>query len=128
MNKLWTGALLALTVGCDPASVDAPWGDEALLEGGGGADGGGGNPDADTDGDGFTDGEEAEQGTDPNDAADVPYAGGWPKGACRDEIEGTGRSQGDTLEDFVLTDQYGEEVSAHDFCDRVLFVVAAAGW
>ena len=126
--KNWKGAaVLAFAAGCDAATVmTAEWGDDPL---GGGVDGGGGgNPDLDSDGDGFTDGEEAEQGTDPNDPSDVPYTGGWPKGDCRDDLDGEGYRAGDTVMNFSATDQYGDEVFAHDFCDRVLFVVAAAGW
>ena len=121
--KNWKGAaLLVFAAGCDAATVTAPWGDDPL------GGGGGGNPNLDSDNDGFTDGEEAEQGTDPNDATDVPYTGGWPKGSCRDDLTGEGYRAGDIVMNFSATDQYGDEVFAHDFCDRALFVVAAAGW
>lgn len=126
--KCWKGAaLLAFTAGCDAATVmTADWSGDAA--GVGGPGGGGGDPDQDSDGDGFSDGVEAEQGTDPNDASDVPYAGGWPKGDCRNDLSGEGYRAGDIVMNFSAVDQYGDEVYAHDFCDRALFVVASAGW
>ena len=127
--KNWKGAaLLVFAAGCDAATVmTADWSDDPMS--GGVPGGGGGNPDLDSDGDGFTDGQEAEQGTDPNDASDVPYAGGWPKGDCRNDMpENGGYRAGDIVDNFSAIDQYGEEVYAHDFCDRALFVVASAGW
>lgn len=82
----------------------------------------------DSDGDGFGDAEELEGNTDPTDADDRPYAGGWTIDACRDDIRGEGYAVGDVSTDWSLSDQYGEDVRLHDFCDRVVWMVFAAFW
>lgn len=82
------------------------------------------NRNPDTDGDGFTDGDEVKANTSPSDAEDYPYAGGWDIGACRDDVQPTGRNVGDIAADFALVDQFGEEVTLHSFCDRVVLVVS----
>jgi hypothetical protein len=56
------------------------------------------------------------------------YEGGWPIGACEDDIEATGNEEGEVAEDFALSDQYGEVVRLHSFCDRVVYLVGAAFW
>jgi hypothetical protein len=87
------------------------------------------DPDAtDSDGDGTDDGDEVAENTSPTDAEDSPYLGGWPIGACRDEIESTGNEEGDVAEDFSLLDQFGQQVRLHSFCDRTVFLVGAAFW
>jgi hypothetical protein len=83
---------------------------------------------ADTDGDGHTDLAEVEGNTDPLDATDYPYAGGWPIAACRDTIHSTGNEVGDIADDFALMDQFGESVRLHSFCDRAVLLVGAAFW
>ncbi len=107
-------------------------------------------PDADTDGDGLTDAEEAALGTDPllpdtdgdgwEDLAEVdgntdplseddhPYTGGWAIGACRHDLSSTGHDVGEVADDFELTDQFGDSLSLHDFCDREVLMVSAAFW
>lgn len=85
-----------------------------------------GTPDSDEDG--WLDGEEADQNTDPTDAADKPYQNGWPIDACRDDVEPTGTSEGEVSDGFELTNQFGEVVRLHDFCDQVVFMVFSAGW
>ncbi|MGC6510213.1 MAG: hypothetical protein ACON4U_17470 [Myxococcota bacterium] len=80
------------------------------------------DPDGDEDEDGWTNGEELDQGTDPFNAYDVPYIGGWKKDSCRDEIDPTGNGIGDVAEDFGLVDQFGDRVSLHDFCNRVVLI------
>ncbi|TNE92140.1 MAG: hypothetical protein EP330_03020 [Deltaproteobacteria bacterium] len=82
----------------------------------------------DTDNDGYDDGVEVDGNTDPNSASDHPYAGGWPIGACRDDIQSTGNGLGQISQDFALTDQYGDTLSLHDFCDREVLLVGAAFW
>ena len=82
------------------------------------------NHNPDTDGDGFTDGQEVNGNTDAADPEDYPYAGGWDIGACRDSIQPTGKNVGDIAVDFGLMDQFGEEVTLHSFCDRVVLVVS----
>lgn len=123
---------------------DAP--DDTDDGGNGGDDDGGADPDddgltndeedelgtdpdeADSDGDGVGDGEELDQNTDPLDEDDAPYEGGWAKDACRSEVEGEGWREGDVSDNFVLSDQFGEDVSLHDFCDRTIYLVFAAFW
>ena len=56
------------------------------------------------------------------------YEGGWRIGACEDDIEATGNEVGEVAEDFALSDQYGEIVRLHSFCDRVVLLVGAAFW
>lgn len=80
------------------------------------------DPAGDEDGDGFTNAEEADGGSDPYDEGDVPYAGGWRKGDCRNDIAPTGDDVGQVAADFALLDQYGEEVHLHDFCDRTVML------
>jgi hypothetical protein len=83
---------------------------------------------ADSDGDGWDDGEEVDSYTDPTKAADHPYTGGWAIDACRFDLQGTGTQIGDVADDFRLTDQYGDKVRLHDFCDRTVLLVSAAFW
>ena len=80
------------------------------------------DPAGDEDGDGFTNAEEAAGGSDPLSAADVPYAGGWRKGDCRDDIVPTHDDVGGIAADFALVDQHGETVRLHDFCDRTVML------
>jgi len=81
------------------------------------------DPTADEDGDGFINGDELALGSDPMDADDVPYAGGWAMDAhCRGQVDSTGNDAGQIAEDFALVDQYGETFHLHDFCDHVLLV------
>ncbi len=82
----------------------------------------------DTDGDGWDDGEEVAGNTDPTGKRDHPYIGGWAMGACRHDVVATGNEVGDIADDFALTDQFGEKVSLHDFCDREVLLVSAAFW
>ncbi len=104
--------LLALLLAC-PASTD----DSAVAA-----------PPLDTDGDGYSDEEERAAGSDPFHGTDVPYAGGWVKGACKDEVVATGTAVGAVSDDFLLESQYGDAVRLHDFCDRVVFVSFGAMW
>ncbi len=83
---------------------------------------------ADSDGDGVGDGEEVEQSTDPLDESDLPYAGGWAKGACRNDVKAEGWGEGDVSRNFTMVNQFDEDVSLHDFCDRTLYLVFAAFW
>ena len=82
------------------------------------------NRNPDTDGDGVTDGKEVNGNTDPLDAADKPYTGGWKIGACRDRVIASGEGIGDVAEDFTLTDRYGDPIRLHSFCDRVIVLVS----
>ena len=81
------------------------------------------NPSADDDGDGFTNGDEDAAGSNPQDASDVPYTGGWVKDSeCRYDVASTGNEAGQIAENFALVDQYGDTVLLHDFCDTVLLI------
>lgn len=127
----WTIALLALTAGCDVASVNMPFDDDAdgLLsdeEEALGTDPE--NPDSDDDG--WLDGEEARNYTDALDPSDHPYTGGWAIDSCRTQMpeEGTGLAVGEIAPNFALTDQYGDTLKLHDFCGRAVELVSAAFW
>lgn len=62
-------------------------------------------------------------------AAGPHYAlGGWPIDACSADVAGTGFAEGDTAEDLHFPDQYGEDVTLHDFCDHVVYIVFSAVW
>ena len=78
--------------------------------------------DLDSDGDTWTDADENASYTDPKDANDHPYTGGWPIDSCRHDIVPTGMAAGETMDDVRLTDQYGEEVRLHDFCDHYVLI------
>ena len=83
---------------------------------------------SDSDGDGIGDEEEVDENTDPLDEDDFPYEGGWAKGACRNDVDSEGYSEGDVSKGWTMPDQFGQEVSLHDFCDRTIYVVFAAFW
>ena len=83
---------------------------------------------ADSDGDDWSDGEEVAQGTDPMDDDDHPYTGGWAAGACKDDVEATGDAVGKITDNFQLSDQFGDLVALHDFCDRAVLLVGSAFW
>ncbi len=82
----------------------------------------------DSDGDGFSDGDEVAGNTDPLDAEDTPYAGGYQIDDCRWDVESTGTAIGDIAPNFELTDQYGETVRLHDFCNQVVLLIGGAMW
>jgi len=103
--------------------------DDSASPGGSGPDGDDGqDPTADNDGDGFTNGDERAQNTDPDDADDHPYAGGWPIDACRDSVQPTGDRAGDIANGWTRMDQFGEQISLHDFCDHTVLLVGSAFW
>lgn len=83
---------------------------------------------ADSDGDGWDDLEELDENTDPLVGSSHPYTGGWAIGDCNDAISSTGNSPGQVAQDFTLTDQYGDTVRLHDFCDRAVLLVSSASW
>jgi len=85
---------------------------------------------ADTDGDGWDDLEEVEGNTDPTKKNDHPYEGGWAIADCRDDIDGDGDNSqvGNIADQFQLTDQFGDNVRLHDFCDREVVLIGAAFW
>jgi hypothetical protein len=122
MRSLVLTGIFGLTLACAPAAVDILLDtdqDGLLNETEYGSD----PQNPDSDGDGWADGFEVSQDRDPMDPNDHPYTGGWLVDAdCNDEIVSTGNSLGDTLEDFVLLDQFGEEFRFHDFCNRAIMI------
>ena len=86
------------------------------------------DPDGDEDEDGWTNGEEVDQGSDPFNAYDVPYIGGWKKDNGRDEVDPTGNVLVKRSKISGLVDQYGDRVYLHDFCNRVVLIVNFAGF
>lgn len=123
--------LFSLLVGCSPPKVDMPFdGDEDGLlsdaEEALGTDPE--NPDSDDDG--FLDGDEVDNSTDPLNPAEHPYTGGWKIDACKADMDdaGTGTDIGDVAPNFSLTDQYGDTLSLHDFCGKVVLIESSAFW
>jgi len=122
--------LLLAVVACHPAVVSIPWDDDADGLLGNQEEDAGTDPTLwDSDGDGHSDGAEVEEGTDPLDPEDHPFGGGWEPAYCADSIVPTGSNGvGDIAENFTLSDQYGEDLSLHDFCDKVVLLESAAFW
>lgn len=145
MRKITLALSLALALGCAGLVTD----DEN------GADTDNVVEDIDSDGDGLTDGEEAELGTDPNsvdtdgdgyqdlaevDAASDPAScisvpegdGNWANCVNQmawDGVEGsTWADDGEALNDFMFVDQFGNEVTLHQFYGQVVMVDFSAGW
>ena len=100
------------------------------------------DPNLDSDGDGFTDLQEEEAGTNPQSAYSYPLAqGNYNLGLCENGIapsngpsvqasieEGGGiewshYAQGDIVENIILKDQYGQEVSLYQFCGQHIMLV-----
>jgi hypothetical protein len=50
------------------------------------------------------------------------YAGGWPVDSCRNDLQPTGMSEGDFIDDIKLLDQYGEDIRLHDFCNHTILL------
>ncbi len=84
--------------------------------------------DSDSDSDSDTDADADADADADTDADTDAYAGGWPTDACADAMVGTGNEVGDIAEDWLLTDQYGEQISLHDFCDHAVLLVGSAFW
>lgn len=82
----------------------------------------------DSDNDGYLDGAEVASYTDPTDAEDHPYIGNWPIDACRNSVVQTGNAEGQITPNFNLPNQHEETVKLHDFCGKVVLLVAAAFW
>ncbi len=69
-----------------------------------------------------------EPGLEPARPAWVRGPDGWPVGDCARDLEPTGHGPSDVALDFTITDQHGDRLRLHDFCDRTVLVVAAALW
>ena len=113
---IFLSPVLMLLVGCSDKSDDDDDGDA------GSSDVAQLDPAGDEDGDGHTNGYESQMGSDPMDPTDVPYAGGWVKSPCPDDLAVTGDAVGQTPSDFALQDQYGEEWHLHDFCGSTVML------
>jgi thiol-disulfide isomerase/thioredoxin len=74
--------------------------------------------DEDSDGDGYLDGHEVAEGSDPTDASDRIYEGGWPYNPDKESIEDPGfdlpAGVGDRMARFTGVDQFGEVVDLYD--------------
>lgn len=128
---LWgMGLSCVLAVGCAPAEEMVAFEDgdndgiADFIETAFGTD----PTDPDSDADGYDDLEEVNNSTDPNDAGDHPYYGGYPMDACRNTVNGTGNGVGDIAKNFSLMDQFGDQVSLHDFCGHAIVIVSSAFW
>ncbi|MBW1880144.1 MAG: hypothetical protein JRJ84_17420 [Deltaproteobacteria bacterium] len=122
-------ALLLAMIACRPAEVSISWDDDGDGLLGNQEDDAGTDPAVwDSDGDGHGDGAEVDEGTDPLDPEDHPFGGGWEPAHCSESIVPTGNGVADIAENFTLTDQYGEDLSLHDFCDKVVLLESAAFW
>lgn len=121
--------LLSLCAACEPAPADMPFdsdGDglmddeeEAL----------GTDPSkSDSDGDGFADGAEVDGYTDPSDKEDHPYTGGWKIDSCRHDVQATNNEVGGVAANFEVTDQFGDTLRLHDFCNQAVFLESSAYW
>jgi peroxiredoxin len=123
-------SLVAFTAGCGRASVELNSDDQD-------GDGLGSDEEAqygsdpalaDTDGDVYDDGVEVASFTDPTDADDHPYEGGWTIDSCRNDVVSTGMAVGNIAPQFELEDQFGETVRLHDFCGKAVLLVLGAEW
>lgn len=82
---------------------------------------------ADTDGDGFDDAAEVEAGTDATVCWSVPE--GWPQcQALADGVSAEGWSMDQIVPSFPMTDQFGNEIESWDFYGMVTIVDISAGW
>jgi hypothetical protein len=124
-----SASVILLATACEATLVDIPFdqdqdgllsSEEEIL---------GTDPDdPDSDGDGHSDGDEDWGGTDPLDADDHPYLGGWDITRCDELPEVTGDAAGQVTSDFALSDQYGEDVSLYDFCQKTILLVTGTFW
>ncbi len=128
-NLTLSTALCLLAMGCEATMVDIP-----LDEDGDGLLSNeeeeiGTDPfDVDSDGDGHEDGDEYFGGTDPLDETDHPYMGGWDITRCNTDPQPSGDAVGQVTADFALPDQYGEDVSLYDFCQKTVLLVTGTFW
>lgn len=127
---LFTLLFAALAAGCPPTEpvCDA----EADADGDGidncAEEAAGTDPEnADSDGDGFADNEEMDCVSDPLDADEVCYGCGWQHNDPGD-LTDVGRDAGDTIANFPLWDQCGEEVALWDMAAEYHILFVAAAW
>ncbi len=122
--------------GTDPTMEDS---DEDGLLDGEEADYGTNPLESDSDGDGWSDGDEVAEGTNPNEGIySHPYTGGYNVGSCDEYPTGTGPTgsgqygthyqEGDVVENYTWTDQYGEDVDLYSFCGKHVLLEFGAFW
>lgn len=134
---------LSLAAGCtvetaeDGKGADDAGGDGAADAGGDGAADGGGDGAADGGGDGATGGDGAADGGGDGAAdgggGDAVYGpdNAWyhaPLSEVPEDRSGTGIGRGDTLGEFTLIDQNGDEVSLYQFYGKTVQLVLFAEW
>jgi thiol-disulfide isomerase/thioredoxin len=97
---------------------------------------------ADTDGDGYSDGDEIADGSNPLNEWSHTYEGGYNFGTRTGTPDATGPTgqgshngnvwtayqNGDIPENFVFTDQYGEEVALYSFYGQHIMLAIGAEW
>lgn len=82
---------------------------------------------ADTDGDGFDDSEEIEAGTDATVCWSVPE--GWPQcQALADGVSAEGYAMGEIVPSFPMTDQFGNQIESWDFYGMITVIDISAEW
>jgi thiol-disulfide isomerase/thioredoxin len=85
----------------------------------------------DSDGDGYTDAEEREAGSDPEDGFSWPDApGSWPdfSDLADAAISSPGWGMDDQIHDVQLVDQFGQAISLYQFYGLVVLLDLSAGW
>ncbi len=80
----------------------------------------------DTDGDGYDDGEEWDLYTNPLDALDYEYEGGWAHHPYPAGLTGGGIGDNRVIDDIKLFDYYGQQVQLYTFYGNVILVAATA--
>jgi hypothetical protein len=81
----------------------------------------------DSDGDGLTDAEEIDCVSDPMNGDEQCYVCGWEHNDP-DNLESTGSSVDDVMDDFQLVDQCGEMVNIWDFYGEYHILYTTAAW
>ena len=86
----------------------------------------------DADGDGYSDGEELDAGSDPDNGFDWPQgSGNWPDfsdEAAAAGVIGEGFGIGEEIPDILLTDQFDQPLSLYQYYGFVILLDVSAGW
>lgn len=85
---------------------------------------------ADTDGDGYTDGEEVFGFSDPVDAEDTLYEGGWERSPWPTDLEeqDVAYALGSVSPNFVLADVFEDNINLWSFYGSVILLKVSAEW